>query len=241
MSEKIINKFKISNFTAIRIALALFIIHIITIKIFNYDEILKTTINNSFQTFECLVASVFLFLASRAYENISQKQSKTWLIFSLAALSYAFGNFMLSIFFQLNQKVPFPSYADVCFLLFYVFFIWGIFNFPMVPLRKEEKVKLILDLAIVLITSILIFSIVFFDILIDLSENNPTIFPNLFKIITAFAFPVLDIILIWSFLYFLYRRKATNRKWVLGMLLAGVISLAISDYMTNYELIKNSI
>jgi PAS domain S-box-containing protein len=110
----------------------------------------------------------------------------------------------------------------------------------MVPLRKEEKVKLILDLAIVLITSILIFSIVFFDILIDLSENNPTIFPNLFKIITAFAFPVLDIILIWSFLYFLYRRKATNRKWVLGMLLAGVISLAISDYMTNYELIKNS-
>lgn len=229
----------IKNITAIRLAITLFLVHLLLIKAFNYDEVLKEVINNGLQTFECLLASIYLYLTSRNFKEISEKQSRAWLLFSIAALFYATGNLIWTITEAINLNVPFPYYSDLGFILFYILFIWGVFNFPMIPLRRTEKGKLILDLFIVLISSLMIFATGIYEIILDMNITISGNMSEILKLSTVLSYPVLDIILIWTIIYFFYRSEAINRKWVLGILLGGLASLAISDMLTNYELINN--
>ena len=106
----------IKNITAIRLAITLFLVHLLLIKAFNYDEVLKEVINNGLQTFECLLASIYLYFTSRNFKEISEKQSRAWLLFSIATLFYATGNLIWTLMEAINSNVPFPYYSDIGFI-----------------------------------------------------------------------------------------------------------------------------
>ena len=167
MSGNKIKYSSINNKVAFRIAVGIFLFHLLLLKIFNYDEVLKAVINNGLQTIECLLATLFLFITSREFNKTSEKQSSTWILFSIATIFYATGNLIWTITEAINSNVPFPYYSDIGFILFYVFFIWGVFNFPMIPLRKTEKGKLILDLFIILISSLLVFATGIYEVILN--------------------------------------------------------------------------
>jgi len=229
----------INNFAALGIAISLFLVHLLLIKIFKFDTSTDALINNGLQTLECFVAAILFFIVSSRFRTINRQQSKTWFIFSLAILSYAIGNLIFTIYSFEYNNVPFPSFADIGFIIFYILFIWGIFNFPMVPLRKIEKTKLVFDLLIVLFSSLLLFAVGIQETIINSYNTTSGGIIKLLPVATALSYPILDIILIWTILYFFYRHEAVDRNWVLGLLLLGLASLAISDILTNYELLNS--
>ena len=155
MDKQNTNGFGISNKSGILYALIIFALYLLILKIFSYDNYSRGVANDSFQVFIYLITGVILLTGSGKLKTKFPKQAKTWFIFALSALFFTLGAILWNVLEIINKKITFPSYADIGYTIFYFFVIWGILRFPMKPLERNEKIKLALDLSIVIVSSLL--------------------------------------------------------------------------------------
>ena len=78
---------------------------------------------------------------------------RAWFILGLAVAAQTLGD---SIWFYLEvilQQQPFPSLADAFYLAFYPLALLGLLTLPSSPMKSTERLRFLLDLAIIMITA----------------------------------------------------------------------------------------
>ena len=90
------------------------------------------------------------------------RSKKAWLMMAVAMLFNSFGEGTWAFIEFVLQEDPFPSVADFGYLMFYPLFAAGIFLLPNAPLSSRERLGVILDSAIVIISAALVFWIFYF-------------------------------------------------------------------------------
>lgn len=175
-----------------------------------------------------LLVIATLFYAAYHSEKQEKHLKIAWTLMALAFLSYALGDITWAILELGFNQTPFPSVADVFYLAFYPIFAMGIYLFPRSPYSRSDELKIILEMAIVVLTVSLIFWI--FLITPNISGSG-----DLFTGLLSVIYIIADFILLFALLRLLYGKFPEKYYYQLILIGLGVIALIIADSIYSYQ------
>lgn len=169
-----------------------------------------------------LVGSAALLFARAAYEP---RGRSAWLAFGAAGGLWAAGSVGWNLAYGSMANPPFPTFADVLWLLWYPFMVIGIFSLIRVRLPNFELHRWMDGIAVTLMVLLVGFALVIQPVA-DQAHRS------VLATVVSFAYPVLDILLIGAILgvYGLLGWRP-DRMWILiglGTLLSTVADAAFA-------------
>jgi len=187
------------------------------------DPVLRVTLNDLlFPVFNGLAAVGLLYAAFRS-DIFGRRARIAWTFLFLGQISFTLGDITWAVLEVGLHQEPIASVSDVFYLMFYPFVAIGILLLPAVPLTRKEKLKLLLDTGIVMISAVL----VFWAFLIE-----PTIAANredTMVLAISLAYPVMDLILFFALLQLLFRRLRSEEQRPLLLLAVGIVIGIVTD------------
>ncbi|MBN1536144.1 MAG: GGDEF domain-containing protein [Anaerolineales bacterium] len=171
-------------------------------------------------------ASVFVFIQKKLDHRIR----RGWLILGLAALSNIIAESIWYYYETILGIDPFPSIADLFYLLFYPLTLFGVLLFPFKPLKRMELFIYFFDICIVMVTMLMIFWH-FFLAPIHLSSEGGL------EGVVALAYPVGDLLLFAAITVLIQRNTEKLSRWSSIFIALSVFIIALPDsYFAYYEL-----
>jgi hypothetical protein len=125
------------------------------------------------------------------------------------------------------QVEPFPSLADVFYLLFYPLALWGLISLPSTTHDRRERLTLSLDLVSVLTVATMFVG--YFIIVPTAAVSNDILTQTM-----AAAYPIGSLMVIGGILAVLYRRPPQNIQSPLLYLLVGMFFFVVGDIAFGY-------
>ncbi len=206
------------------VAAAIYIIYMI-ISYNLRDDAGATTFFSDWAAF-IINGAMSLCLLYAAWQSIKvdRKIFFAWLMMALGQLSFAIADGLWAWFETAMQISPFPSIADILWLMTYVFFTAGIFLLPSMAITLRERTKMMLDIAIVIVTS----SLFFWSFILE-----PTIYQNIQldipTLALVMAYPIMDLILVFLVAEMLFRKLSFPGNEALKLLASGAIVWICAD------------
>jgi len=137
--------------------------------------------------------------------------------------SYTLAETVWSILEVGLHQQPFPSLADVFYILFYPLFIIGLIFLPTEQISVRERHKIVIDIIILMIAAILIFGdFIIGPILANGKEST-------LALALSVAYPLLDLVLLFALMELVYRRLSSLDRGSGLLLLAAVTLFIVSD------------
>jgi PAS domain S-box-containing protein len=147
-----------------------------------------------------------------------------WLFLAIARLDFTIADTIWAYTEIVLQEGPFPSIADYFYIAYYPLFLIGIFFLPSIKFSTSERLKMMLDTGIVMISAILVFWSLIISPTIDQSGDIDAI-----SLALSIAYPVADLVLLFAVLELLFKRIYEKRQTPLLFLVGGVSILIITD------------
>ncbi|HSD58892.1 MAG TPA: response regulator [Methanotrichaceae archaeon] len=133
------------------------------------------------------------------------------------------------------HESPFPALSDYFYLISYPFFLLGILLLPCIKFTSTERLKMMLDTAIVLIAAVLIFWSFIIAPTIEQSEGT-----DILTLTLSVAYPVMDLILFFALVELLLRRIQLPGLNPLLLLAGGIIVLIITDALFFRQIVEGT-
>jgi PAS domain S-box-containing protein len=198
---------------ALVLAISIVLIHRLLMIVTASNVELRTVINDVFSAMLALSVTVGMFYVARHSQEDRHVQV-AWSLLGTGMLLAVVGTIVFAII-DVPGQATFPSIADAFFLAFYVVFGAGLILMPG-PNSAEDRVKIVLDIAIVMLAVFLVFWITLLAPILSLYTAEPL------AIAVAVAYPIADGVLIFAVLRMLSGRPGSVRPDVLLLLaLAG--------------------
>lgn len=105
---------------------------------------------------DLLIVLTLFYAATRSFKY-GKKVQIAWMFIAFAFIFYTVGDMIWAILELGIHEAPFPSIADGFYLIFYPLFAVGIYYLPRFSFTKTEKLKIFLDMGIIIISVGLIF------------------------------------------------------------------------------------
>jgi len=167
------------------------------------------------------LAALCLLYAAALSRNYDKRLYYAWLLLFISQFSFFLGDIFFAYYDLLTEQSTSPSLADVFYLLAYPLFLSGALLLPSADFKPSERIKLLLDTGIVLISSILIYWALFIAPIIEQNLNADAL-----TIFLAVAYPIGDLILLFALVELLFRRyknPGTDPLLFLGLFCAANI------------------
>jgi len=174
-----------------------------------------------------LLVVLTLFYAVKRSVFQGRRVQIAWMIMTIAFSFYAFGDILWAILELGLHQNPFPSVADIFYLTFYPLFALGIYYLSRFSFNRSEKLKIFIDMGIVVITVGLIFWT--FLIIPTLSSQE-----NSFDSIISVIYIIGDFLLLLVLLKLLYSKfeEKSGPALILGM---GILVLICTDSIFAFQ------
>jgi len=187
--------------------------------------------NNLLSTSSSIVAFLCLLYAAN---NMEGRSKKAWLMMAVAMLFNSFGEGTWAFIEFVLQEDPFPSVADFGYLMFYPLFAAGIFLLPNAPLSPRERLGVILDSAIVIISAALVFWIFFFAPVVS-SLNTITL-----ELTISLAYSMMDIVLFVALVRLVLSKLDASTITPALFLAAGMAIVLVADAVFSIQTQKGT-
>ncbi len=181
------------------------------------------------------MASLCLFYAAACSKSLGRRVYLGWMMLAIAQLSFTLGDTVWAYYELMLNENPFPSLADGFYLLRYLLFLIGIFLLPSVQINSSERLKIVLDTAMVMITSIVLF---WTQIIAPTVEQNMN--ADKLTLVLSLAYPVLDLMMLFALIDLLLRRINYPFRRALLLLAASTIALIIADSVFNIQALEGT-
>jgi diguanylate cyclase (GGDEF)-like protein len=150
-----------------------------------------------------------------------------WRLLASATASYLAGN-IVWMFYELAGRSPYPSTADVFYVLFYPLMLCGLLRFPAPRRRFGQSLRLVLDLAVVAIGGAVV--VIYVVLGPTVVQSGPDVLQTAFSI----AYPVGDVVLLVGLASVLLRGSATSSARALQFIAAGLTLFVAADLAYGY-------
>jgi signal transduction histidine kinase/DNA-binding response OmpR family regulator len=147
-----------------------------------------------------------------------------WIMLAVSRLAFTMGDTIWAYMELVLHESPFPALSDYFYLISYPLFLLGILLLPCMKFTSTERLKMMLDTAIVLIAAVLIFWSFIIAPTIEQSEGT-----DILTLTLSVAYPVMDLILFFALAELLLRRIQLPGLNPLLLLAGGIIVLIITD------------
>jgi diguanylate cyclase len=172
---------------------------------------------------EAVAAAIAAAACAVAAKKASNRTRLGWSLLSAAALSWTAGEVVWSIYeVGIGDAVPFPSPADLGFLLVVPLAIAGLLALPLAPTRAATRARSVLDSAIVAL------SLLFVCWAFVLGPAYGSATSGQFAQLIGLAYPVGDV-LIASVVIIIAGRASGPERARLMLLLGGFLAIAVAD------------
>ena len=211
--------------------LILFAAHMSVITALPLRTDLRIAIHDVMVVIEGALASAALFYAAKRSARHSRRLGLAWMLLAIATLSYMIGDAIWTVIEVVQgQSDLFPSLADAGYLPYYFVFIMGILLLPTKRLGRDEGIKLLLDMGVVMIASVLVYRTFLFAPIIQQATDTLTLSFTL-------AYPALDLVLLWGVIFVLLR-QTQQQSGPLLLLASSALCLAFADSFFNFQAIS---
>lgn len=183
---------------------------------------------------ECFLTALLLRHAAVISKPTSARQYRAWNLFAIALLTYGIGNGVLLVFHAYAGDEPFFSVADIFYFAYYPLMMIGLEMLPSRPLERWERRKLVVDMAIVAVASLLIFWVVLFGPIIATIPADT----SWIDIVVNLLYPTLDLMLLWGLCALIFRQHHFSLTSPLAFLALGVILMTICDVVFDLQSIQ---
>ncbi len=205
------------------IACLIFIIEVCTVLL-----ITESNIRSIFANVIAIIADLFgcvgLFLAAKQSLAQSRKISIGWGIIALAVFSYFIADTFWLILENFLHEQPFPSLADLFYLIYYPLFLLGTFLIVGTPKTHGEYFDKALDICIVLVASLLAYWFLLFEPIISSSANE-----SFLSQLILLAYPIGDIVLLVSLFSILYSDSKMKNTYPIIILSGSILLIIVID------------
>lgn len=172
-------------------------------------------------------AAVLAWRAARQPEATA-KTRRAWAVVGAAFLCTALGDVVWLFYEKVLGLEPFPSWADLPYLLYYPILFTGLLHFPGAVRSVREKAQFVLDTATVLVGS---WMIVWYFILGPIARNTEaTVLETAFSM----AYPLGDLAILCAVTIILLTRGTAARTDALKLLAAGTFTYVVGDFVFSY-------
>lgn len=179
-----------------------------------------------------VTAVIFAAAYSRAE---SKKISSAWYCIAIAQLSFVIGDVLWFIFEAVLKIEPFPSLADLFYMLYYPLILIGIFLFPRVKTSKLELTKNRIDLILILFS----FGLILWFFLLSPFVSGLGEEPFLIKFLSL-AYPAGDLVLFVALLVLIYNYPKEKEQSALFFLIFSIFIQIIADIIFSYQSLVGS-
>ncbi len=181
----------------------------------------RVEINDMLFPLFSMLSALSLLFAARGLKSFKDRSYVAWGLLSAGMLSFALGDAFWTYLELFLHQNPATSIADVFYLLYYPVFAAGILLLPAASLTRGERIKLLLDIGIIMISAILVFWAFLIEPIIAANKENTML------LAISLAYPVMDLLLFFALLQLLFRRiNSGERGWESSPLL--LLSLGLS-------------
>ena len=211
--------------TAVILAAIIVLLHLTLVALSDGNESILL-IEDGFVTVTSGLAAAALFYTAHRSEG---RARNAWIMIAVAMLFNTLGDLSWSVIeFVLHQN-PFPSVADIGYLMFYPLFALGIFLLPEVPFSPQEKIKILLDAAIVVVSVTLVLWVLLIAPIVVSIE--------VFDLESAvlLAYPVMDLLIFVAFIELLFRKLDYREQGPIIILALSSAILIITDLIFSIQ------
>ena len=185
---------------------------------------LRTAIYDAISVFVDLLAALGLLYAAQRSANYAGNVRLAWTVLFLGALTYTIGDIIWMITEVGLHQSPFPSIADGPFLAFYPIIAIGILLLPKEPLSSDERLKVLLDMGIVVIASVILFSVLLIAPTIESNSGA-----DAYTLTLSVAYPAMDMLLLFALVELLFRRIKSIPLGPILLLVIGTTAMIGTD------------
>jgi diguanylate cyclase (GGDEF)-like protein len=179
-----------------------------------------------------LLVFAALFFAAKQSSVQSRRLGIAWGLIASSVLAYALGDITWTILELGLSEPPFPSLADLFYLLYYPLLLGGVLLLPERPASRSEQIKKVLDGGIVMVAAVLAFWNFLMGPLVASNADYP-----LLEQAILIAYPVGDLVLLWALLRLIYKRSRQQEENDVPafLLAAGLIVTIVADCIYTYQ------
>ena len=183
-----------------------------------YDALAEEYVSTGLMLLLCLAGTI-LGLRVVLQRDGHPRLRLGWLLIVAALISYATAEAIWFVEETLSGLSPFPSWADLFYLLFYPLLIAGVASMPYAPVSRVRRIALWLDLGIVFCVALMFF----WFFLLEPTQSSHADAPTAFL---AIAYPLADLLLLAALVWIVERDLEAGRRGML-LLLAGSLLLSL--------------
>lgn len=173
-------------------------------------------------TYSLAATVVLLFAGWNTLPN-NRQAGIAWLIIGLAVFLNSLGEIFWS-YFSWSGQDPFPSLADVFYLLSYPTLLIGILTLPFQRRSGLERITKFLEICIISISASLILWNYLIGPMINFSEEQ-----SVLELIFTLAYPAFDMLLLLALQALFFRKSEAVRLRPLVFLSLGIVAWIFSD------------
>lgn len=153
---------------------------------------------------------------------------RMWLLLGLGFASYFLASLIWTYLENVLKITPFPSIADLFYILFAPLVMAGLLNLPGTPMNRRERWQFIFELLVIMAaTGILMWHFIIQPAL-AVSAGDPTL------VAVSVAYPVTDLMIITGIMVALLRQTDRDSRVTLWWLLLGMAFFVGADIIYGY-------
>ena len=199
------------------------------------DGELRTAANDGAAVLVDLLASLGLFYAAQRSANCGKHVALAWTVLALGLLTHTMGDIIWTITEVVYHQAPFPSLADGWFLAQYPILAIGIFLLPRMSLTSSEKLKVLLDMGVVTIASVILSWFLLIDPIIKSIAGS-----DAYTLTLTVAYPVMDMLLLFALVELLFRRIKHMQLGPILLLATGTAVMIGTDLIFFSQSLQNT-
>lgn len=179
------------------------------------------------------LATGALFYAAWYARGHSRPDYLAWLLIAISQLVYTIADFTWLYIEVILGLEPFPSIADIFYLLYYPLFLAGILFFPFERIVYHERRKIILEMLIIMIATALYFENFIVEPILHDIESADFLYKTF-----SIAYPMMDMGLLFALIYFAFRVTKQVHYDSIALLAFSMVTTLVADIsfsITNLE------
>ena len=219
MTDSPNSEIRLSFRSAALLAVAFGLLHLLLL-VFSDGNARLLPLKDGFLISSSFLAAVAMLYAAHRSESRSKK---AWIVFAAALLLNTLGEILWATIEVVLRGNPFLTLADVGYLLFYPLFALGICLLPEEPLTTQEKLKFLLDGAIVVISVTLVFWVLLIaPMLLTTMILDLGFFVSL-------TYLLMDLLLFFALVWLLFRKMGYREQGPILLLAMSIAVMILTD------------
>ncbi len=219
MTDSPKSEIRLSFRSAALLAGAIALLHLLLLIFGEGDNSLLPLKDGFLISSSALAAAAMLYAAHHS----ESRSKRAWIVFAAALLLNTTGEMLWAAIEVVLQSNPFLTLADVGYLLFYPLFALGIFLLPEEPFTHDEKLKFLLDAAIVVIS----ITMVFWVLLISPMVLSTMIFD--LALFVPLSYLLMDLLLFFALVWLLFRKLDYTEQVPILLLAMSIAVMIFTD------------